>query len=489
MCRIAASVVIGSLALVTVAEEPTWHENLDKAQSIAAEQGKDLFINFTGTSWCAHCKDLEIEILRDPAFAEAVESFVLVELDYPGDLNDLPEEKRSDFIRWRDRYGVEGFPTILLTDSSGKPYAVTGYEPGGANVFFESFKVKRNAHVIRDAEFAKAREASGVDKARHLAAALAAVQNACAGEWLQCHGDGLGDHPLVRFYRDEVGAIVSLDAENTAGLKAQYDALLLSEQERQRWRAILDDISKIRRDEGADAALEAIARQYEETPAGSRRNELRRIRQIYLEWAGRYEEALTDAREMARDESFPRDQRWFLRKRIAYNLRKLDRVDEAVAVYDELLVEVRREGDRDAIWRCQSDKARMLTYAGRPQAAQQAWQAALEFVEPGSPDWIDNKIFLARLLEELERYDEAIAAYEAVRPHYSRRNDIDRAFLDAQSARAMMKAGDKERARQRIETAEEFLKKAPTDERQAAIKQVRKMIESTREAIEQPATP
>ncbi len=34
-------------------------------------------------------------------------------------------------------YHVEGFPTVMLTDAGGNPYARTGYRPGGANVYIQ----------------------------------------------------------------------------------------------------------------------------------------------------------------------------------------------------------------------------------------------------------------------------------------------------------------------------------------------------------------
>ena len=57
---------------------------------------------------------------------------------------------------------------------------------------------------------------------------------------------------------------------------------------------------------------------------------------ISLEWASRNEEALAAARELAADESYSAEDRRFFRTRIAYDLGRIHRDDEALATYDEL---------------------------------------------------------------------------------------------------------------------------------------------------------
>ena len=41
-------------------------------------------------------------------------------------------------------YHVEGFPTVILTDAGGNPYARTGYRPGNANLYIQHLETLQN---------------------------------------------------------------------------------------------------------------------------------------------------------------------------------------------------------------------------------------------------------------------------------------------------------------------------------------------------------
>src|SRR3954468_15506718 len=83
------------LPVTAAADEPAnkWLRRIDEAQRIAATNNKDLLINFTGSEWCAHCIELEREVLSKQEFAVAENDFVLVELDFPNDRDQLGELK------------------------------------------------------------------------------------------------------------------------------------------------------------------------------------------------------------------------------------------------------------------------------------------------------------------------------------------------------------------------------------------------------------
>src|SRR4029077_19850468 len=55
-----------------------WMTDLDRAKEVAAKEGKDLLINFTGLAWCGNCERLEREVLTTEPFAPAAKQFVLV---------------------------------------------------------------------------------------------------------------------------------------------------------------------------------------------------------------------------------------------------------------------------------------------------------------------------------------------------------------------------------------------------------------------------
>ena len=149
-----------------------WLTRLDEAKHVAVRDGKDLFILFTGTAWCQACTEFEDNVLSRPEFVGSAEPFVLVKLEFPQSDEDLPAGQRKDFIGWRERYGIRAFPTVLLADATGRPYAETGHIGLGAAEYRQHLRKLREVRDRRDAALSKAKEARGVEKAHHLDAAL-----------------------------------------------------------------------------------------------------------------------------------------------------------------------------------------------------------------------------------------------------------------------------------------------------------------------------
>src|SRR5690606_17350127 len=116
----------------------TWLVEFAAAQRQAAEEGKDLFLDFTGADWCVWCQRLSGEVFAKPKFQDyAKEHFVLVELAFPRDASGQADAVREQNEELQGRFGVQGYPTILLLDSAGRPYAQTGYQPGGEEAYVE----------------------------------------------------------------------------------------------------------------------------------------------------------------------------------------------------------------------------------------------------------------------------------------------------------------------------------------------------------------
>lgn len=96
------------------------HEaDLGAALTRAQDEGKRVLLDFTAV-WCPPCNLLAAEVLHDPADAWLFEDIVLVEVDV------------DDFETWpvKDRYGVGGYPTLVLADATGAELdRIVGY-PG-----------------------------------------------------------------------------------------------------------------------------------------------------------------------------------------------------------------------------------------------------------------------------------------------------------------------------------------------------------------------
>jgi len=117
-----------------------WENNLDQAIQQAKKENKAVLVNFTGSDWCIWCKRLSSEVFQQKEFKNyADENLVLVMLDFP---KDKPQsaETQSYNQNLAQKYGIQGFPTILIFNSEGKLAGQTGYLPGGPQKYIENIK-------------------------------------------------------------------------------------------------------------------------------------------------------------------------------------------------------------------------------------------------------------------------------------------------------------------------------------------------------------
>jgi thioredoxin-related protein len=106
-----------------------WLTDFEAAKKQAAAEKKDILVDFTGSDWCGWCIKLDKEVFSTPAF-KAQKDFVLVSLDFPR-RKEIPADQKAKNEALMRQWGVQGFPTIILTNASGQAYGRTGYQPGG----------------------------------------------------------------------------------------------------------------------------------------------------------------------------------------------------------------------------------------------------------------------------------------------------------------------------------------------------------------------
>lgn len=117
-----------------------WHTSLEKAQKESAKTGKPIFADFTGSDWCGWCIKLNKEVKSQKEFIEyAAHNLILLEIDFPRKKKQTAEVKTYNENLMK-KYGVRGFPTILLLDKDAKVLATTGYQEGGPVKYVEHLK-------------------------------------------------------------------------------------------------------------------------------------------------------------------------------------------------------------------------------------------------------------------------------------------------------------------------------------------------------------
>jgi protein disulfide-isomerase len=117
-----------------------WQTDFAIAKTLAAQEDRPILALFDGSDWCPWCIRLRDEVLSTSDFAAyAGAKLVLFEADFPVH-KDLPaaEVKQNNILV--ERYGIEGFPTVLILDKEGKELARTGYKPGGGTTYVEHLK-------------------------------------------------------------------------------------------------------------------------------------------------------------------------------------------------------------------------------------------------------------------------------------------------------------------------------------------------------------
>lgn len=125
---------------VLTAKDLVWNENLNLALEQAKKSNKPVFIDFTGSDWCVWCQKLDGEVFSKKEFiAYAEKNLILVKIDFPKKNNQSAEQKANNKA-WLEKYGIEGFPTIVLLDSKGNLVDKTGYQEGGAEKYVKHIK-------------------------------------------------------------------------------------------------------------------------------------------------------------------------------------------------------------------------------------------------------------------------------------------------------------------------------------------------------------
>ena len=92
-----------------------WLVDFAKAKAQSAKESKPILMEFTGSDWCPPCMALHDNVLTSDVFKQQIpKKFILLKLDNPQD---------------KSEYKVEGVPTIIVADATGKEqHRQVGYD-------------------------------------------------------------------------------------------------------------------------------------------------------------------------------------------------------------------------------------------------------------------------------------------------------------------------------------------------------------------------
>lgn len=113
----------------------SWQTDFTAALAQAKAENRQVFLFFTGSDWCSWCMRLNKEILTTPEFTQyAKEKLILVEVDFPKKRPQSATLQRQN-AKLAKRFNIEGYPTVIMLDSSGKKVDELGYQEGGPTPF------------------------------------------------------------------------------------------------------------------------------------------------------------------------------------------------------------------------------------------------------------------------------------------------------------------------------------------------------------------
>lgn len=132
--------VMSILSVFAQVKEIDWKTNVEEAIELAKENDQHVFIHFTGSDWCKWCIKLKEEVYdKDEFISYANENLVMVKLDFPRSIPQTEEVKAYNQMQ-AQKYGIRGFPTVILLDKEGRVVGQTGYQYGGPAKYVEHLK-------------------------------------------------------------------------------------------------------------------------------------------------------------------------------------------------------------------------------------------------------------------------------------------------------------------------------------------------------------
>ena len=141
MAAVAAMNMFAATETAKTSTPAGWTDDFDAAKDQAAKEKKLILADFSGSDWCGWCKKLDEEVFSKNEFlSAATNKYVLLMIDSPRDktlLSKKATKQNPDLVR---KYGIDGFPTVLVLDWDGAVLYKTGYRAGGPVAYLKELE-------------------------------------------------------------------------------------------------------------------------------------------------------------------------------------------------------------------------------------------------------------------------------------------------------------------------------------------------------------
>jgi thiol-disulfide isomerase/thioredoxin len=132
---VAAALAATILGTFSASAAPQWNETFEAAQKQAHAEKKPILIDFTGSTWCPPCIQLNKEVFKSKTFQEYAEkNLVLMKVDFPDPVSE--PKVGMDFVK-RFIPGDVRLPTVIIASPEGKQLGTVAYESDKPEAFIK----------------------------------------------------------------------------------------------------------------------------------------------------------------------------------------------------------------------------------------------------------------------------------------------------------------------------------------------------------------
>ena len=122
------------------AKAADWETDFAKASASAGKSGRYMLLDFSGSDWCGWCMKLDEEVFSQAEFEKyAKDNLVCVIVDFPQQKKQ-DEKLQAQNADLASKYGINGYPTVVILSPDGELVGTTGYQQGGARKYVGSLQ-------------------------------------------------------------------------------------------------------------------------------------------------------------------------------------------------------------------------------------------------------------------------------------------------------------------------------------------------------------